>query len=638
MNFVRFHSGFVSAPDLQSGEGGLHPPRRTKEATKRGRALAPEAIRGPFVLVAMLLFATLPASAKISYTISFASPGQHRFHVTMTVAPAANQPDVTVALPAWNALYQVRDFSYRIIDLRANEPAKEPVQLKMSALDKDTWRISIPATGSPDMPRSAVINYAIQWDDPGPFSSQLNDHHAFMNLAEILMYVPDRRSEDVEVQFENVPANWKIVSELPAGPDANSFVAPSYDALVDAPVEAGAFDEFDFDNAGAHFRVVVDAKDWNQARLENDLRRITSYELQLMGGPPFKEYTFFFHIGPSSQVGGGGMEHANSTAISSGSVDAAVDVAAHEFFHAWNVKRIRPQTLEPVDYTKEQYTRALWFAEGVTNTYTAYALERAGIKSKDEFFGDLAEQIAELQSRPAHKWQSVEESSLDAWLEKYDVYNLPGRSISYYNKGQIVGVMLDLAIRDATDNHKSLDDVMRRMNDDYAKQGKFYNDSEGIRAVVEEVSGKTFEEFFRRYVAGVDEIPYGTFLAAAGLELKGDTAKAADLGFAPGRSAGGGVPVLEVDEGSAADSAGLRAGDVILQLNGQEPPRGRRGFLRDLHPGDTVNLRVNRDGQAMDISFVLGVRDQAHYSIVEMPHPTDKQRRIREGLLRGTTN
>jgi hypothetical protein len=140
MNFVRFHSGFVSAPDLQSGEGGLQATRKEPHQKLTG-ALAPKAIRGLFVLVAIFLFAALPSSAKISYTISLASPGQHRFHVTMAVAPAANQPDVTVALPAWNALYQVRDFAYRIVDLRANEPAKEAIQLKMSALDKDTWRL-----------------------------------------------------------------------------------------------------------------------------------------------------------------------------------------------------------------------------------------------------------------------------------------------------------------------------------------------------------------------------------------------------------------------------------------------------------------------------------------------------------------
>ena len=182
------------------------------------------------------------------------------------------------------------------------------------------------------------------------------------------------------------------------------------------------------------------------------------------------------------------MEHANCTAIGSGSVEGAIAVAAHEFFHAWNVKRIRPQTLEPVDFTKEQYTRALWFAEGITSTYAAYTLERSGLWPKEKFYADLAAQISDLDSRPARLWQSVEESSLDAWLEKYDEYRLPDRSISYYNKGQIVGEMLDLAIRNATVNRKSLDDVMRRMNDEYANKGKLYDDSNGVRAAAEEVA------------------------------------------------------------------------------------------------------------------------------------------------------
>ena len=338
-------------------------------------------------------------------------------------------------------------------------------------------------------------------------------------------------------------------------------------ALVDAPVEAGKFADFDFDNQGAHFRVVVDATDWNKGRLEDYLRHITEYEITLMGAPPFKEYTFFFHIGSYADVGGGGMEHANSTAISASSVESAATVAAHEFFHAWNVKRIRPQALEPVDYSKEQPTRALWFAEGVTSTYGAYALERAGLWTKSQFYDDLAAQISELQSRPAHKWQSVEESSLDAWLEKYDDYNSPDRSISYYNKGQIDGVLLDLAIRDATDNRKSLDDVLRAMNDEYAKAGKFYNESKDIRGTVEEVSGKNFEDFFRRFVAGTDEIPYDDFLAAAGWKLKIETDRDARPGLLAGRRDHRKASrVSDLEAGSAAEAAGLRDGDMIVPV------------------------------------------------------------------------
>jgi predicted metalloprotease with PDZ domain len=510
---------------------------------------------GALVVPILLFFVSFPALATVKYRISLGQPDKHLFHVTMTV-PVENE-DLVVAMPAWNALYQIRDFSSRVrtgpVFTTVGGTKRYGV---VEELDKQTWQLCRCASLH-ERPQTITFGYAIEWNEAGPFDSQLNAHHAFLNFAEVLMYVPDRRAEDVEVQFDNLPAGWKLIAELPAGPNPNSFVASSYDDLADAPVEAGNFEEFDFDNDGARFRVAADARSYDQNRVEDYLQRITGYELQLMGGPPFKEYTFLLRMGGShGEFSMGGMEHANSAAISAGSMGELLELSAHEFFHAWNVKRIRPKTLGPVDYAREQYTRALWFAEGVTSTYAAYTLERTHLWTKDEFYDDLGTQITDLESRPARKSQSVEDSSLDAWLEKYDAYLLPDRSISYYNKGQILGVLLDLAIREATDNRKSLDDVMRLMNDEYAKQHRFYNDSEGIRAVVEEVSRTSFADFFRRYVAGVDDIPYDEFLAAAGLRL-------------------------------------------------------------DLHGVGGVG---------------------AQYSIVEIPHPTDRQLRIREGLLRGTTN
>jgi predicted metalloprotease with PDZ domain len=383
----------------------------------------------------------------------------------------------------------------------------------------------------------------------------------------------------------------------------------------------------------------VDGKDWRHDRLQSYLQRITKYELQLMGSAPFSEYTFFFHFGPYPEVGGGGMEHANCTAIASSSVESAGATAAHEFFHLWNVKRIRPQTLEPVDYTKEMYTRALWFAEGVTSTYGAYTLERTGLWTKDQFYGDLAGQISELDSRPAHTWQSVEESSLDAWLEKYDDYRQPDRSISYYNKGQIDGVLLDFAIRGATDNHKSLDDVMRRMNEVYAKQGLFYNDSQDVEAAAEDVAGVKFDDFFRRYVAGADEIPYQDFFSAAGLELKVEMHKSADLGFwTTGHGPGAPVIVSQVVPGTSAQAAGLKAGDMLVALNGQPVPHYLPGWLHNHSPGEKITLRVHRDDNDLDIGFALGANDSKRYSIAEMASVSEKQRRIREGWLKGSTD
>lgn len=505
------------------------------------------------------------ASATIAYRVSLDRPDDHLFGVTMVVPVEGRE--LTVAMPAWDTLYRIEDFAYRVRDVTAVCRAVDPVPASVRKLDKQTWHISLSSACEPGDHNTFEIHYSTEWDEPGPFSSQLNETHAFINLAEILMYVPSRRAEDSSVAFDGLPFGWHTIAELPTGNATNSYTATSYDKLADAPVEAGRFEEFEFDSGGAHFRVAVDAEGlWNRGELERALERITAYDLQMMGGSPFdpprREYTFIFHIGPGDGVEGGGMEHANSTAIAMPSVDTAIPIAAHEFFHVWNVKRIRPQSLDPIDFTKEQYTRALWFAEGVTSTYASYALVRTGLWSKEQFYGDLAEQISNLQSRPARAWQSAAESSLDAWFEKYDGYNLPDRSISYYDKGQILGVMLDLAIRDATDNHKSLDDVFRLMNVKYAQKGKFYDDSNGIRAAVEEVAGESFEDFFRRYVSGTDEIPYDKFLGVAGLELK---------------------------------SAGTR-----------------------------------QDG--------FGEGAGASYAVAEIGHPTERQLRIREGILRGKTD
>ena len=457
-----------------------------------------------------------PAQATIQYHVSLDHPEQHLFHVTMTIPLADTDQNVIVQMPAWSTLYQVRDFALRVQEVREVDSAGSSARLPLK-LDKQTWRFDRVAKARP-----LTLAYSVYWDDPGPFNSELSIRHAFINLAEILMYVPNRRSEDTEVEFDDVPSGWTVLAELTAGRGSNSFLAPGYDSLVDAPVEAGKFDEFEFDSGGGHFRVVLEGNGSFRGRLQAALERITAYQIQLMGGAPFRQFTFFVHIGPDPSGGQGGMEHMNSTAVAGPTLESALALSAHEFFHVWNVKRIRPQNLEPVDYTKEQYTRSLWFAEGCTDAYASYTLARTGLWSKRQFYDDLAEQIERLQVRSAHLWQSAEESSLDAWFEKYDGYNAPERSISYYDKGQILAVLLDLEIRDATDNRKSLDDVFRLMNDRFAKQGKFYDEKTDIRAAVEQVAGRSFEDFFRLYVSGVDELPYGKILSIAGLELKSD--------------------------------------------------------------------------------------------------------------------
>ncbi len=596
--------------------------------SQRSRAAAPKT----FLLALAFLCCASSARATISYSISLANPDAHLFHVTMTIPDVQTQ--FIVQMPAWNATYQIRDFASRIQDLHATDERGH--SLVVVKLDKQTWRIAGDGKVS--------VTYAIFWDDPGPFSSQLNSSHAFLNLAEVLVYVVGRRQDQVGFGFQNVPSHWNEISPQEARVDVDAgsihiteWRAPTYDALVDAPVEIGQFQEFDLDGITPPIHVVVHGDNFDKAKLAAGLSKIVRYETQLMGGAPYKDYTFIFHIGPDA--GGGGMEHANSTAIGAGSVEGAINTAAHEFFHLWNVKRIRPQSLEPVDYTREMYTRSLWFAEGVTSTYAAYTEVRTGMWTHEQFYGDIAQEITEIQSRPARLWQSVEESGLDAWLEKYPLHNRPEYSISYYNKGQLIGLLLDIQIRDATENRKSLDDVMRSLNDNFAKKGRFYNDSADIEAAAESIAGASFKDFFARYVAGTGEVPFAEILAKAGLNLIPISVQRADLGFETSSTFGGGPNVVtSVASGSSAEQAGIHSGDVLISLNGESIQRGFGRWLQQRKPGDSVKAHLRRQGQELDVAFQLGAQSFQEYRVDELKGANERQRRIRESLLKGTTN
>jgi predicted metalloprotease with PDZ domain len=571
------------------------------------------------------------ANAAIRYEVSLAHPEQHLFHVTMQIPEVTGE--VTVQMPAWNALYQIRDFSAHVQQVEAfvgvdNAPVEK--------VDKQTWHVHGKGT--------ITIRYATYWDEGGPFATQLNSEHAFINPAMILLYVPDRRAEAVHLAMPDVPVSWQaagatVLSAVENAGKARvfSFDAESYDALADAPIEAGRFEKFQVPDVSPPIWVVMHGDGWKRKQLEEELRRICSYELKLMEGAPFERYTFLVHMGKGAAGTGGGMEHSNSTAISVRSEEEFLDVAAHEFFHLWNVKRIRPATLYPVDYTKEQYTRALWFAEGFTNTYASYTLVRTRLWNKEQFYEDLGEQISELEARPANRWQSAEQTSLDAWLEKYPLYNRPKNSVSYYTKGQVLGVLLDILIRDRTGDERSLDDVLRAMNTDFAKQGKAYRDSLDVQLTAEKVAGGSFEEFFRKYVAAADPLPYQQVLALAGLQLQTIEHKRPTLGFSAGRDGNGLAIVDGVDADGAAAEAGLRVGDAVLSWNGSEVPRNLEAWLFSQKKIGPVRLGIRRDEKNLTLEFRIGEITETLYRPVENPNASEKARRIRDGLLRGTT-
>jgi len=590
----------------------------------RSRLLIPANL----IIVFVLTFSA-STRATIQYEVHLDHPERHLFHVTMTIPEVTGE--VIVRMPAWNALYQVRDFSSHVQQVEAFAGFQKAFTEK---LDKQTWRIK--GTGT------IKISYATYWDETGPFASQLNSEHAFINPAMILFYVPARREEEVILSVSFSSATWRaegplLESSFESGRNhADAFKAPSYDALADGPIEVGNIDVFELPEVAPPVTVVIHGDNWRKKQVEDDLKRICKYELKLMDGAPFEHYTFILHIG--KEAGSGGMEHANSTAIVAYSDEILPGVAAHEFFHLWNVKRIRPASLDPVDDTKEQYTRALWFAEGVTNTYASYTLVRSGIWSKEQFYADLSEQITELEGRPANRWQSAEQSSLDAWLEKYPLYNQPEYSVSYYTKGQVLGDLLDILIRDRTGNEKSLDDVLRSLNTNFAKKGKTYRDSLDVQLTAETIAGGSFEDFFAKYVAGTDPFPYQQILALAGLALRTVEHRRPTLGFFVEHEPNGPFVVHTVDPEGPAAQAGLRAGDVILNWNGGEAPRRIDRWLQEQKAGNSLKLRVRREDKELSLEFRLGEIKEILHQVVEDSHAGEIARHIREGLLRGETS
>ena len=597
-----------------------------------------------FIVIALLLAIWAPVALgqrlacdplSTRYEVSLRDRAQHILHVRIALR-ANPRGNTELQLPVWNALYQVRDFAQYIRTVSAQDENGKPLPVR--ALDKTTWRVGI-AGGC------AVVSYEIFVNEAGPFSAQVNDEHAFLNWAQVLMYPPDARGDSVHVSVVDLPQTWKVRDAYVfAGADQPGAVAvegeaSDYDSLVDSPVEMGTFAESTFEAGGAKYRVVVHGvpADYDMQKVTDTLKKIVAAETDWMQDRPFTQYTFLYHFphGPA----GGGMEHAYSTAIDVSGQRMAQNplafagVTAHEFFHLWNVKRIRPQSLEPVDYTKEMYTRALWFSEGVTSTVQESMLVRAGLIDEDAFLQHLSEQISVLQERPAHATQSVEESSLDTWFDKYAYYRDPERSINYYNKGQILGALLDLRMREVSHGTKSLRDLFQYMNANYAKKDRYFSDSDGVRDAVEKVTGSDFHEFFARYVAGVEEIPYDEFLQSVGLQLSHRTAKVPYAGFRIGRSFGQ-SSVASVDPDSEARKAGLKTGDIVIAVNGKKVS-DVAGAIALLKPGENAVLTVRGHGSERQVKVQVETQERDDYVLEDLAEVSPQQRARRAAWMRG---
>jgi predicted metalloprotease with PDZ domain len=570
------------------------------------------------------------------YFVSLADNANHRAHVSIRFTDASG--DVVLNMPVWNALYQVRDFAANIEDVRATDASGRRVPVVKTSTSE--WRVG--AAGP-----CVVAEYDIHLDATGPFGSQLSVDHGFFNWAMVLMYSPSRRSRGMSMQLLDVPASWglrdlNIFGEAPAGKVEQAVgVAHNYDELVDSPVEVGVFRDYDFQQDGAMYHIVVHAaaSDYDSGKLLDTVRKITHAGVEWMSDRPFDTYTFLYHF-PQGH-GAGGMEHAYGTAIDvnarylGGDMLPVASVSAHEFFHLWNVKRLRPASLEPVDYQRAMDTRALWFSEGVTSTVGDMLLARSGIISERQYIDRVAAEISELQLRPARTWQSVEDSSLDAWFEGKTFYHSPDRSISYYNKGEVLGILLDLQIRQLTNDTRSLRDLFHWMNDNYAKKGLPFPDTDGVQKAAETVTGQSFAEFFQSYVAGVRELPYNQLFEFVGLQVAEVTVRFSTPGFTTTANLAGQPVVASVDANSDAQRTGVNVGDRVIELNGKPVDAGLDEQLSRMREGAKVKLKLANAKGERTVKLKLAARSQQAFVLQDVPNITPGQRARRQAWIHG---
>ena len=587
----------------------------------------------------------LSPQASVEYIVSLAGPRPNTAFVIVVMRDQGGRRILN--MPVWNALYQVRNFAANIEDVRAEDENGTPVAVVHTGTSE--WQVSAPEG-------CIAVTYTIHLDTPGPFGSQLNSEHAFLNWAMVLMYLPDLRDKPVALRLDSIPfasvrdlhlcrmSSDIVPGDLPANSahPQSICLARNYDELVDSPIEASnMLQESSFQQDGATYHILVHGypADFDMAKLEGVLQKITHAGVEWMQDRPYDEYTFLYHFpqGPA----GGGMEHAYGTAIdvSSGrlgkNLEGVADVSAHEFFHLWNVKRIRPQSLEPINYQREQDTSALWFSEGVTSTVADLLRVRAGLLRDQQYLDEVGRIITGLQQRPAHAWQSAEDSSLDAWFEGNAFYRSPARSVSYYNKGELLGILLDLRIRALTSDTRSLRDLFHWMNEHYAKQHRYFPDSRGVEEAAGAITGKDFDEFFQEYVRGTREIPYNDFFQFVGLRLVANSTTVAWPGFVTTTNLGGQPEVVDVEPGSDAQKAGILKGDRVVSMNGNPVNGSFEDDVERMRPGDTVTMTiVNRRGER-NVKLRLASRREQVSELQDLPSVTSAQHAHRTAWIHG---
>ena len=582
------------------------------------------------------------AADPLHYELRFERPSTHLMDVTIHAAELEG-PSVEFAMPDWApGSYYLENYSANVQAFRA--VGSDGKELSWRKTDSQTWRVELGGANA------VTVSYQVFGDTLRNNQAQYNERHAFIGGPSVWMYLVGGKERPVELTIA-VPTGWKVATGMERTSD-HTFRAADYNWFADAPLEISDFAEKDFQVLGTTYHVIVHDVEGQKdfSKFTQDAQKFVETIVPMFTSvtgaeqaAPFKDYWFLFHVWPNT---GGGLEHLNSTQINfSRGWDAQMPapgygtqynlklfVTAHEFFHAWNVKRLRPLPLGPFDYSQMVHTPSLWISEGLTSYYGELALERAGLITPQQYLDEMSYTITSFEQNPGRRERSIEDTSWDTWFNGDTVIqlnNLKNTNYSYYDGGQIMGHILDFAIRQDTKNQKSLDDWMRLLYSRYALPKPGFQPDDAVKAA-SEVAGVDVSEIFSKYISGKEPIPYEKYFAYAGIDVEKKLEPEKPwLGVSHSKSDDGYAKITNVVTGGSAEAAGLDRDDVVIGIDGSIVDEDAfNETILEHKTGDTLHVTVIRLGEIKEIPVTLIASPYPAYKLKPMENPTDQQKAI----------
>jgi predicted metalloprotease with PDZ domain len=590
-----------------------------------------------FICLLWTLSAFTPAIAapKIDYTLSMEQPHTHYFEVEMSLSDV-REKYVDLKMATWTpGSYLIREFSKSVENFKAFDDKGKP--LKFEKINKNTWRVYS------EKAANFKVNYKVYAFEMTVRTSFLDADHGYVNGASVFMHIADKKEIPSKLTIKPYK-EWKVISTAlePVSGKKFTYHAPDFDILVDSPIEIGNHEEWEFTAAGVPHKIAMyGIGNYNKDKVLEDMAKVVEACTRVFNVNPNKNYLFIVH---NLEKGSGGLEHLNSTTLqvnrwtySDNNYINYLSLVAHEYFHLWNVKRIRPDVLGPFNYEQESYTNLLWVSEGITSYYDELLLVPAGIVEENYFLNYITTSITNVENQPGSKVQSVAEASFDTWIKAYRPNeNSLNTTISYYSKGAIIGALLDLEIINASNGTKNLDDVMRYLYNTYHQKANRGFSNLEFQKAVELAAGKNMNQFFQDHVFDTKTIDYAKYFEYAGLNFRNIADKRGDVSFGATLSESNGkLIVRNVLRNTSAYEGGINVEDEIIAIDGFRVNNSELNKIIGMKiPGDQVTVTVARDGKIKTLEFPLLKNPNAIFTISKVANPSSRQQMVYNKWMR----